>query len=464
MALLLPFALLAPSVAAQNRTIPLSAERAIPIVLGTSVVPLNGPWKFHVGDDPRWAAPEFDDSGWETIDLTPAEGAHDSDVGLTGYVPGWTAKGHAGYSGYAWYRITVSVSAMQRTRLALTGPPDVDDAYQVFFDGRLLGSDGDFSARTPTAYSIQPRMFSLPKSAGALSAANAGVDVLAFRVWMGAWSVNESPDAGGIHIAPAIGEKTAIDARYRLQWLETVRGYIVDAVEPILFALLAMMACTLIAFDRSDPAYIWLSAALLLTALVRANQVLFFWTQSESIQMFDVTRNGLLVPLGLGAWLIAWRAWFKLGHPGRIPKVIGGLVLLYTVAQLLSLATCPSVVPHAVYTMFHTLSVYMRLAFVLLLGRIVYSGVRHRGREGWLAMPAVVLISIGLFAQELSALHVPGIWFPYGTGVSRTQFAYAAFAVALFVLLLHRLRFFARHSSGVASTSQSSDLQAEARK
>jgi hypothetical protein len=42
-------------------------------------VPLYGPWRFTVGDspiDPRtgqplWAEPGFDDSHWETVDLTP---------------------------------------------------------------------------------------------------------------------------------------------------------------------------------------------------------------------------------------------------------------------------------------------------------------------------------------------------------------------------------------------------------
>ena len=52
----------------------------------------------------------------------------------------------------------------------------------------------------------------------------------------------------------------------------------------------------------------------------------------------------------------------------------------------------------------------------------------------------MLLISVGQYAQELSAIGIQGIWFPYGTGVSRTQFAYAAFDIVLFVLLLRRLR------------------------
>jgi hypothetical protein len=51
------------------------------ITIGQAVVALNGPWKFHTGDDPKWAEPAFDDSAWETVDLTPPAGARDNDVG-----------------------------------------------------------------------------------------------------------------------------------------------------------------------------------------------------------------------------------------------------------------------------------------------------------------------------------------------------------------------------------------------
>src|SRR5580698_5946236 len=119
---------------------------ALPVTIGRSVVVLTGPWKFHLGDNPRWATTDFDDSAWETVDLTPASAnAHDADVGLTGYVPGWTARGHAGYSGFAWYRIRVAVSAPPGDALALSGPSSVDDAYQFFLNGTLLGGYGDFS-------------------------------------------------------------------------------------------------------------------------------------------------------------------------------------------------------------------------------------------------------------------------------------------------------------------------------
>jgi hypothetical protein len=62
----------------------------VSLSLGHSMLPLYGPWKFHVGyspiepatNQPLWAQPDFDDATWETVDLTPA-GADNP------LVPGW---------------------------------------------------------------------------------------------------------------------------------------------------------------------------------------------------------------------------------------------------------------------------------------------------------------------------------------------------------------------------------------
>ena len=140
------------------------------VTLGPSVVPLYGPWKFTVGDSPidpatkapLWAQPGFDDSNWETVDLTP-QGLHDPLGGFANYVKGWTARGHAGYAGYSWYRMRVQVTAAARRGVGAGGPGSyVDDAYQLFSDGTLVGSFGKFTGGQPTFYFTQPMMFNLP--------------------------------------------------------------------------------------------------------------------------------------------------------------------------------------------------------------------------------------------------------------------------------------------------------------
>jgi hypothetical protein len=69
--------------------------------------------------------------------------------------------------------------------------------------------------------------------------------------------VASAPDAGGIHIAPAVGEAAAIHDRYLLQWRQTVLGYVVDVVPAMLLVLVALEAACLIPFDRTERAYRW---------------------------------------------------------------------------------------------------------------------------------------------------------------------------------------------------------------
>jgi hypothetical protein len=428
-----------------------AATVQVPITLGQSVVDLNGPWKFHTGDDTAWADPNFDDSTWESVDLTAPPGAHDSDVGLTGYVLGWGARGHRGYSGYAWYRLRVAVDAPAQEALALSGPPAIDSAYQIFVNGHLLGGIGRFSEQTPTVFSIQPRVFAIPDSL--LGGQHANSALVAFRVWMGPWDLAD-PSAGGIHIAPALGEASSIDARHQMQWLQTVRGYVVEVVEAAAFLLLAVMACTLMAFDGSKLAYRWLSTALVLTALYRANQAIFFWGQFETVHAAEMISIVLLLPLCLAAWTLAWYAWFHLRDTEWMPISVGILTLLYMGAQFLTASWFHGSFPHWVVATSEFIAAWTRILFVLLTGLIVYQATRQQGRQACFALLGLVLISIGLFASELSRLGIQGIWFPFGTGVSRTQFAYAAFDPVLFALLLRRFLFFARsHRSDVSFPS-----------
>jgi hypothetical protein len=148
------------------------SNQGISVSIGQSVVPLNGPWRFRVGDSPvdsatnrpLWAEPGFNDSDWETADITPRGGSANPISGLTGFVPGWTSKGHPGYWGYAWYRLRIKVEIRPGIKLALAGPSDLDDVYQVFDNGGLVGSFGKFVDDPPTVYYSQPMMFQLPQS------------------------------------------------------------------------------------------------------------------------------------------------------------------------------------------------------------------------------------------------------------------------------------------------------------
>jgi hypothetical protein len=409
----------------------------ISVTIGRDSVSLDGPWKFRTGDNPAWAEPALDDSSWESVDLTPDPDARDNDVGLPGYVAGWQARGHPGYYGFAWYRLRVTASAPAGARLALAGPLAVDSAYELYANGHLLGGVGDFSGSTPTAYSIhRPALFPLPPDI------SGGAITLAIRVWLAQWP--RAPGEGGIHIAPLIGTLAAVSGHYRLQWLTLFEGYVVDGVEGLLLLLLALMASMVRPFDRNDAAYLWVAAASLLLAIHRGNQAVMFLGSFETLREFELFILVLAVPLYTGAWVMAWRAWLEVRMPVWIAKAVGGLTVVYMLAAFLSRSWFRGVFPEALFTMAPWVIAVARWGLLLLYVLTAYQGIRQRGGEGWSAAALMAVLAAGIFGGELHYLGTPGIWFPFGIGLSLSECAYAAFVPLMALLLLKRLFSYAR--------------------
>jgi hypothetical protein len=415
------------------------------ITLGQSIFLLNGPWKFSIGDSPidpathqpLWSESSFDDSHWETVDLTPPPGSFDPVLGTSGYVPGWTAKGHPGYWGYAWYRIRVKINALAGEKLSLAGPTNVDDAFQAFANGTLLGSFGDFSTRHPVTYVTQPTLFPMPSSAP--SHAPDGTQVLSFRLWMDPSTPLLAPDAGGFHDAPLLGQAGAVAASYQVRWLNLIRTYVIGPIEALLFFLFAVLALSLTLFDRSDKVYYWIAAAFLFSSTYLIMLVISVWSQSISAVAGNVLQYVVYEPLIPAVWVMVWWVWFQLKRPAWLPKAIIVLTLLCMVGNLLGDELIFGLVSHPVAVGFHLLSAGVRLAFLALLVLIVVLGVRQQGREGWLALPAVVLLGIVTFENELIVLHIKAFWFPFGAQLTLREISDALLVFAIFLLLLRRL-------------------------
>jgi Stage II sporulation protein E (SpoIIE) len=434
---------------AQAQPVPVKPERVADdmaeISLGQSAVPLYGPWKFAVGDSPidpvthapLWAGPGFDDSKWETVDLRSKDGSFDPIIGTSGYSPGWVARGHPGYWGYAWYRIRVHLQERPGEKLALAGPSDVDDGYQVFNNGELVGSFGDFTASTPVVYYTQPMMFALSQPAG--GSPGSSTRVLAFRVWMQPNTLAEQDDVGGFHTAPVLGEAGAVAASYQIRWLELVRTFAFDAIEAVLFALLAGMAFSLTLFDRSDRVYLWMGAVFLAEAAAAAALPFTQWTQHLSITVESLFLD-FLEPLIFAGWVMIWWVWFRLQRPAWLPRAVAGLTVVCIVAGAIGDDLFFSVFPHPVAVAFHMVALVVRLLLFLLLLWIVIQGIRSHGLEGWLVLPAVLLLGISHFATELNSMHIRVIWLPFGVQLHVFFIATLLLMVAVALLLLRRLR------------------------
>ena len=444
----------------QTRTTPSSkpsspSASATDVTIGQSAVRLYGPWKFTVGDSPidpathqpLWAQPGFDDSHWDSVDLTPKEGATDPITGISGYVPGWTAKGHPGYWGYAWYRIRVHVDAQPGQRLALAGPSNVDDVYQAFANGTLLGGFGDFSVNPPVVYYTQPTMFSLPQAvvspvrpaAAAEPAQDAQTLVIAFRVWMEPNTLMSSPTVGGFHGAPIFGDAAAVTAGYQSLWLQVTRTYATSPVEAVVFLLLALGAFSLIFFDPSDRVYLWMGAVFLDIVGITVVNCLVAWTHVLGIVSSSVIGDVFLVPPLYASWVMVWWVWFGLRRPAWLPRAVVAMTLLLALSNLLGEDLWFTIIPHPVSAAIYMVSLAVRLAFIALLLGIVFMGIRLHGVEGWLALPPAVLFGIGRFSTDLSTIGINLFWFPFGIQFSLGIIASLLLAVALTLLLLRRL-------------------------
>jgi hypothetical protein len=411
------------------------------LTFGHAAVALNGPWRFQVGDNPLWADPNFDDSSWETADLTPKPGAHDGDGGLTNYASGWSARGHSGYVGFAWYRMTVRVVDPGVDTLWLAGPALVDNAYQLYVDGHLLGGIGDFSRTPPGVMAIQPRLFALPRHLWVVNGQQLKI-VLAFRVaLLKGTSAATAPDGGGIHIAPVLGTEAGVRDHYRLQWLEKAEAFAVDAAEPVFFLILAAMALSMLPFDPKDRFYVWIAAVLILLGAAWFNQPLYWMAHFESLKDFVVWRVTIIDALLLGAWIMAWRAAFGLHGSRWIGYACAGLTVVYLVARPLSTPLLLPDLPHGVISGFAAAVKAARLGFLLLLLVVMWLGYSRRGT--WILFLSILAGSVSVFGRELNELGLPGIWFPYGVGLSRSECANAAFAAVLFICLIQRLWRFA---------------------
>ena len=166
--------------------------------LGRGSAPLDGPWQFHIGDNPAWSSPAITDTtgtdGWEQ--LRPEKP--------------WGAQGHRSYIGFAWYRKHLSLSP------ATGASPEfyllfrrVDDVYEVYWNGQLVGHYGSFPPNPSYQFAPIPQIVHL---------GSVRDGVLAVRVWKAPLNSFDTGLQGGFYAAPTVGsldavtaEKTALD-------------------------------------------------------------------------------------------------------------------------------------------------------------------------------------------------------------------------------------------------------------
>ena len=402
------------------------------ITLGNATTQLNGPWKFRTGDNMAWAQPDFDDSRWATMDLTPPPGSFDPILGSSGYLPGWTARGYKGYSGYAWYRLKTNVQDGQ-TRLAIKLPDDVDDAYQVYVNGQPIGEFGQFTPRGVTAYVTQPQTFLLPGNF------RGGPVTLAIRMWMGAFTPLVDPDAGGLHGPPVLGQASAIGGLLQLDWDVLDRSNYTAFFQFVILLLALLVAIGLFWLDRKEPAYFWLGlTCAVMLSIVVLNVVATYTTWFDG-NTFFLLNDAVLIPTTIGLWVLFWAYWFRLEDMARLHCVVWGLVVMLGISTaMLRAPLYGSMVPVHAIVWLSPLNLLLKLLLGVLLVWVTVLGIRRNRAEGWLALPAVLLVIVSRYSEELLVLHVPTAVYPFGVGIGVNTVATILSLAIITVLLLRR--------------------------
>lgn len=398
--------------------------------LGDSVVPLVGPWKFSTGDDAAWSQPGFDDSSWSEMDMTPPTSR--SHPGRVLPLPGWTARGYAGYSGYAWYRLTVDVQGSGRA-LSLKMPDSVDDAYQVFVNGTRIGQFGRFNGRSVVAYGALPRAFPLPKEL------TSGKMTVAIRLWMDSATPFNSPDAGGLHGPPVIGYARDIAGQVRLNFDDIAHAVGSGFLESLILIMAMFMAGALYWLDPQEDAYFWLALVCLVTLLGNSIVLLANFTtpmgQTEGVILSDV----LATPIRIGLWVMFWAYWFRLPRLERIHWIAWTLVALLSIGTaMLRPPLYGQKIPVQAANILIPALMTLKLGLGLLLGVVAYLGFRRNRAEGGLAGAAIILAFAANFQHELRLIHIGITTTVFGFRVSLGTISTILSLLIITVMLLIR--------------------------
>ena len=112
------------------------------------ITQIDSAWRFHLGDDPNWAQPGFDDTSWPI--LKP-----ETD---------WTTQGYPKETELAWFRFHLLVPA--HTQSLVLKLPGIEKSFQLFCDGQLIGQVGTLPPGPAHNVIGAPRVFTLPVNSG----------------------------------------------------------------------------------------------------------------------------------------------------------------------------------------------------------------------------------------------------------------------------------------------------------
>lgn len=219
-------------------------------------IELDGPWRFQMGDDPRWSDPPFDDSAWPTVKLSQQ----------------LSEQGIDPYSGYGWYRMR-----LQPQQLAALGGLSKDAPLDILLTGSSAGqfavyANGAEVGRTK-GLKENPAMYQSPPLVVHVARPGAdGTIELAIRTWAGPGIPIRRSLVGKVELGTPADIADRLTATLDHTW---VQDEIAGLVVSLLFFCVALLGATLYMAQRHHSEYLWLTLLCLTVAVMGGAEFAF---------------------------------------------------------------------------------------------------------------------------------------------------------------------------------------------
>jgi phosphoserine phosphatase RsbU/P len=347
---------------------------AVPVSIH-GIVQLDGPWRFQMGDDPRWSDPSFDDSSWPTVTLgkTLAE------------------QGFETYAGYAWYRLRIQPGEFHFGSLAGSAPLHLlvtshsVGQIALYINGVEVGHTRGMTDK-PTMYESPPFEARVPDDAKGQSV------VLAIR----SWAAPGVPISHGLVDRVEAGADDDVADRLELaiahKWDQQV---IAEIILAFLFLGVAVLGAILYMAQRHHSEYLWLALMCLTVAITGAIEV-SHWLAHISSSVFDVLT--LWTGRVFMAVTLEFVVRFTATEKRQLVRYFQGFVLVLPFLSLLGLQQ-----------VYEVLSISAEVAFCVLVSLLLFRAWRHGLREaGIMLLPfllAATADSIDSIIEYLASRH-----------------------------------------------------------
>lgn len=282
---------------------------------GTGSVPLDGKWQFHLGDDLAWANPTLDDSNWEQI------GADTT----------WGAQTHPSYAGFAWYRRHIAIQdsgAAATKNLAILIPP-VDDVYDLYWNGKKIGSYGAMPPNANWWSSGHSVVYPLPSSPG--------TGVLALRVWKAPLSSIDPSTNGGFESTPLLGDPGVLAAQAKLPFYTNDETGLPGLLIAAVVLIVGVFSLLLYFRDRTQGLYLWLALYLVASGL-RGLENLSAFNFDLTFRSTQLATQFLICFQDISIWVILLYL-FGMARDRRWRRATAWLIAVYLTAQVVDVAT-----------------------------------------------------------------------------------------------------------------------------